>query len=309
MAERTHFNADDAPPPSGSGAVPALVAIDACRPGSADLDRELAPDVSAAIRRDSRLAERYRAVQNFDRKVAAAFGSVPAPFGLEARLLAAIAEQQAEQDVSRTSESLASVGESLAPVELAATSAPYHSVPAESAPLRSTRRRWLQIAGGALASTAAGVGFLWWRQSTDVPPLTLEDVLDRTLAFHHSGEGRVGESVAISRAPAPAEFPKSDLIINLREVPRWQRLDGRFLGRAGVVYDLVGSKQQRATLYVLASDGRPEIPSLPDRPYKLHTTGGYTVDGWREKGRIQLLVVEGDADRFQDLLTPQGVIA
>jgi len=134
-------------------------------------------------------------------------------------------------------------------------------------------------------------------------------VLDRTLAFHLSGEGRVGESVPASRVAAPADFPRSDLIVGLRSVPRWQHLDGRFLGRAGVVYDLIGAQQQRASLYVLASDGRPEIPSLPDRPYKLHTTGGYTVDGWREKGCIQLLVVEGDADRFRNLLTPQGEIA
>lgn len=303
MAERTDFNADDSPPlQSELGAVPALIAIDACRPDSADFERELPAEISAAIRRDSRLTERYRAVQNFDRKVASAFGAVPVPIGLEARLLAAIAEQQAEHDATQATESTS-------PLELATPPSPYQPIPAESGRLRSTRRRWLQIAGGALASTAAGVGFLWWRQSNDIPPLTFEDVLDRTLAFHLSGEGRVGESVPASRVAAPADFPRSDLIVGLRSVPRWQHLDGRFLGRAGVVYDLIGAQQQRASLYVLASDGRPEIPSLPDRPYKLHTTGGYTVDGWREKGCIQLLVVEGDADRFRNLLTPQGEIA
>jgi hypothetical protein len=302
MAERIDSDADDAQLPSESGAVPALIAIDACRPDSADFERELPPENSAAIRHDKRLTDRYRAVQKFDRKVAAAFRSVPVPMGLEAKLLAAIAEQQAEQDSVRGLESTG-------PVELATPPAPYHSAPVESRSLRSTRRRWLQIAGGAIASTAAGVGFLWWRQSNDVPPLTLEDVLDRALAFHLSREGRVGESVLVSRVAAPADFPRSDLIVGLRSVPRWQHLDGRFLGRAGVVYDLIGAEQQRASLYVLASDGRPEIPSLPDRPYKLHTTGGYTIDGWREKGRIQLLVVEGDADRFRNLLTPQGEIA
>lgn len=275
--------------PGSAALAAAYIAIDACRPGSEDLERQFSADVSAAIRRDDRLAARYRSVQQFDHSVAGAFSAVPVPAGLADRLLAAIAEQQAQAQQAELEFSPATT-----PVE------------------RPTRRRWLQITGGALASLAAGGGFLWWRQSSAQPDLSLEDVLERTLAFHQSADAYVGDAVPVSRSVAPAEYPMSRLLVGLRNAVRWRPLDGRFLGRAGVAYELAAPGEPSATLYVLASDGRlgaPGIPALPDQPLNPNTTGGFTLAGWREADRIQLLVVEGDAARYRSFLTHPSDVA
>lgn len=306
MADRPAPNSHDAQPPGSVGPLTALIAIDACRPGSDDFDRMLPSDVSAAIRRDELLTDRYRAVQQLDHAVAATFSAVPVPSGLADRLLAALAQQQADQASSQLVTS-----PSIAPVELAPPGpSPFQGVPA-GLPFRSTRRRWLQIASGSLAVTAAGLGGLfWWRRSNEAAPLVLQDVLTRTLAFHQSHEGRIGELVPISRVPAPAEFRMSNQIVGLREIPRWQKLDGRLLGRAGVAYELGGPNGSHATLYVLSYDGRPEVFSLPEQPpEKPHSTEGYALAGWREDDRIQVLVVDGDVDRYRSFLTPARDIA
>ncbi|MCE9605289.1 MAG: hypothetical protein K8U03_10350 [Planctomycetia bacterium] len=304
MADRPEQSASDTPLTSAPSLSPAAayLALDACRPGSEDLDRELPPETSAAVRAamraDEQLAAQYRSLQQFDHVVATAFSAVSVPTNLLNRLTAAIAQQQAEQEfeqVAARSTAEIGAGEIAAPLELA-----------ENGDRQLSRRRWLRIAGGALASTAAGLSFLWWRQATERPDLTLEDVLDQTLAYHQSSDAQPREAVPVSRVPAPAEFPMSRLLVGLRSVQRWRKLDGRFLGRAGVAYELAGPNEKSATLYVLAAEGRrgsPDIPSLPDQPLNPITTGGFTLAGWREAERIQLLVVEGDAERYRGFLT------
>lgn len=306
MAERPEHSAEDATSPADFPAVGAQLAvytaIDACRPGSEDLERELPTDVAAQIRRSEPSAARYRAVQRFDHALASAFAEVPIPSSLADRLLAALAEQQAEVDATKPA-----ANGNTAPVELRREPAPSSSIP--TAPL--SRRRWLELCGGALAATAAGVGFLWWRRANDQPELTLDDVLEQALHFNESSEARLTEAIPVTREPAPAEFPLSRRLVGLRDVVRWRRLDGRFLGREGVAYEL-GPIDRSATLYVLAEEGRrgsAPITSLPEEPLNPHTTGGFTLAGWRELERIQILVVAGDADRFRSLLTSPREVA
>lgn len=312
MADRPEHSADETTPatngpsalgPNAGGALLAgFQAIDACRPGSEDLQRELPSELAGEIRRDERLAGRYRAIQQFDQAVADAFDGVPLPAGLESRLLAAIAQQQAELDSQQPTASA-----SPRPVELPRAAASSSEM---------SRRRWLQLCGGALASTAAGVGFLWWRRSGDQPALTAEQVLHQTLEFNKSGEARLTAAIPESREAAPAEFPRSRRLAGLREVVRWRRLDGGLLGRNGCAFEL-SAQDGLATLYVLAADGRrgsavidnlPDEPPLPDQAQNLVSTGGYSAAGWRENDRIQLLVVHGDVDFLRSFLTTPGLV-
>lgn len=316
MADRPQNSADDSAPAAGepapSSAVPSnaaanaallsgFVAIDSCRPGSEDLQRELPSELAGAIRGNERLAARYRAVQRFDHAIAGAFDQVPLPVGLESRLLAAIAEQQAELDASRLAASA-----SATPVEL----------PRQATPVHTSRRRWLQICGGALASTAAGAGFLWWRLASEQPALSLEEVLHQALDFNKSGEARLVEAIPETREPAPAEFPRSRRLVGLRDVVRWRRIDGKLFGREGVAYEL-SAQDHLATLYVLAKDGHrgsAQLPTLADepplhnQPQNLVSTGGDTAGVWQEHDRIQLLVVHGDVDFYRSFLMTPGLV-
>lgn len=306
MADRPQHSADDTKPeiagaPKNAALLATIAAIDACRPGSEDLKCELPSELAGAIRSDERLAARYRAVQQFDHAIAGAFDQVPLPAGLESRLLAAIAEQQAEFDAQR----LAASPDSRA-VEL----------PRGTAADRTSRRRWLQICGGALASTAAGVGFLWWRRAGEVPALSVEQMLHQALDFNKSGEARLAEAIPETRERAPAEFPRSRRLAGLRDVVRWRRLDGRLLGREGVAYEL-SAQDHLATLYVLAlngSRGSAPLPPLSDepplhnQPQNLVSTGGDTAAAWQEHDRIQLLIVHGDVDFYRSFLMTPGLV-
>lgn len=311
MADRPNNSADD-PTPAAAGSAPSktaanatllsgFVAIDACRPGSEDLQRELPSELVGTIRGNERLAARYRAVQQFDHAIAGAFDQVPLPTGLESRLLAAIAQQQAELDAARLAAS-----PSATPVEL----------PRHATPVHTSRRRWLQICGGALASTAAGAGFLWWRLASEQPALSLEEVLHQALDFNKSGEARLVEAIPETREPAPAEFPRSRRLVGLRDVVRWRRLDGRLFGREGVAYEL-SAQDHLATLYVLALNGprgSATLPTLADepplhnQPQNLVSTGGDTAGVWQEHDRIQLLVVHGDVDFYRSFLMTPGLV-
>lgn len=313
MADRPEHSDDEIANAPEDAPSEAFAAIDACRSGSDDLDRELPAELAGRIRRDAQLAARYQAVQQFDHTVADAFARVPIPAGLESRLLAAIAEQQARLE---TENFIAEQGRQVVEPVRAQLSAEQLRRAAPSAALAS-RRRWLQLCGGALASTAAGLGFVWWRRSGEQPALSVEQMLHQALDFNKSGEARLAEAIPETREPAPAEFPRSRRLVGLRDVIRWRRLDGRLLGREGVAYEL-SAQDHLATLYVLSlngSRGAAPLPPLSDepplrnQPQNLVSTGGDTAAVWQEHDRIQLLVVHGDVDFYRSFLMTPNVVA
>ena len=66
--------------------------IDACRPGSNDLDQPEMADVARLLEKDARVRQLYLSVQRNDESLAAAFRDVSVPAGFEGRILAAMAE-------------------------------------------------------------------------------------------------------------------------------------------------------------------------------------------------------------------------
>ena len=125
-------------------------AIDACRPGSDDLQRPEMAALAEAIRCDPDVRRRYDCSQQFDASVRGVFRDVPVPAGLADRLLAAV-----EPSLGRATEELQ---EPVTPLSSG------HDVrkDAEDAsrwPHRR-RRRILSIVAGGLTAAAALAGFL-----------------------------------------------------------------------------------------------------------------------------------------------------
>ena len=63
-------------------------AIDACRPGSNDLDAPEMNDLARRLKEDRRIAAAFESLQRWDVRVGNAVGDVPVPEGLQARILA-----------------------------------------------------------------------------------------------------------------------------------------------------------------------------------------------------------------------------
>ena len=297
------------PPPDAK----LFFAADLCRPDPANLADDLAGLGSSgllgaagpeALRGNAAAREYLQRSQAFDGAVAKAFDDVPVPAGSLERVLAAIAQQEgfiAEQE-SLTAPAPAAT---LVPASLQQNASPRSE--------HLSRRRWLAACGSAAATTAAGFGLFFWWQGRQRAELTHDDLLQQALAFYGSPEALKMPAVPVSQTPPPAEYPLSRAIVAMRDVPRWRMLDGQFLGRPGVAYELAGPQEKRAVMYVVAADGSnraPLIPSLPAEPvHTPDTTGGVAIGVWREDARIVVFLVEGDAARYRGFLTAQRDIA
>ncbi|MBA4018365.1 MAG: hypothetical protein C0483_14460 [Pirellula sp.] len=287
-------------------------AADLCRPDPTTLADDLAGLGSSgllgsagpeALRGNAAAREYLERSQAFDGAVAKAFADVPVPVGSLERVLAAVAKQEAE----------------LREHESVTTPAAATLVPASRTPDASprgepfSRRRWLAACGSAAATTAAGFGVFFWWQSRQRAELTHDELLQQALAFYGSPEALKSPAVPVNQTPPPAEYPLSRAIVAMRDVPRWRMLEGQFLGRSGVAYELAAPQEKRAVMYVVAADGShrsPIITSLPAEPvHTPDTTGGVAIGAWREESRIVVFLVEGDAGRYRGFLTAQRDIA
>ena len=125
-------------------------AIDACRPGSDDLQQPEMAALAEAIRRDPDVRRRYECSQQFDALVRGPFRDVPVPDGLADRLLAAV-----EPSLDRTT------SESQEPVALLPSEHHVRKAAEEAGrwPRQKRRRIWTVMAGSLMAA-AALAGFL-----------------------------------------------------------------------------------------------------------------------------------------------------
>ncbi|MHB1036978.1 MAG: hypothetical protein ACYC0Y_20365, partial [Pirellulales bacterium] len=205
--------------------------IDACRPGSDDLNAADLSFLAAELAKDARLRVAYDRVQKLDVKIAAAFQDVPVPEGLRERLLARLEEaaSQAAPDAATAEPSLAQP-----PVTLP---------PPESRP-RSTRRWWLSgVAALAASLLIAVLGWPWWFASESH---SQEDVLAAAEELWNSEMANPDQWEA-------GGTPSSDypLSASVRVPPSRRQAIRDFVGGRGMAYDLAGVGRARATLFVV----------------------------------------------------------
>jgi len=288
-------------------------AIDACRPGTPDVDGSHLASLAAAIRRDGSLQARYELVQSLDAKIGKSLRRVSVPPGLADRLMKQLEAADA--------------------IAAAGTSEPAHAIeaaghqPAADAPAIVT-------AGADVASTVTQAGKpLCGRRFSDrfagshhfagrrmAAAIAASLLLAAGLAFYlHSPQVNTDDVLALagaqssalaqtwnrmSRQPERSPLPRSVIAL----ARGWQRVSD-FLGRPAVAYQLVDGTGNRATLFEVDLD-LPELQTTPPAQPQL-TTGGRSVAAWKWRDRVYVLVITGpDAERrYRNFVDPSQTFA
>ena len=251
--------------------------IESCRPGSDDLQLPEMSHVANAIAADPALEECYHDVQEWDTNVAAAFRDVPAPEGLQERLLAALAEQRLDVDEKP-------------------------EPPAKTVSRRddSSRRLWI---GGALAASlliALGVSATVWNWST---PVAVETWVATVTELH----GSLPDAWKTAEA-APSDRPSFARLQRDVSVLGWMPIKSKFDSSA-VAYRLEHPRGATATLFVF----RPAAidPNLPLAPpaEPSQRNSRLTTGVWTSDGLVYALVVDGGREQYQGFLRSNSVAA
>jgi hypothetical protein len=268
-------------------------ALDACRPGSADVANPELALLAAEMAGDRELEHLYERLQRTDARLAAAFQDVPVPEGLADRLLASLAADRAVDEAMCGKESPEPQGAS--PVGLRP---------------RRVSRRWLVAAAVPLAAAAGLFAvFVIGLLRPPVPKqyngsmimeeaisLFMREMADPKAAHHGPADAR------------PKEFPLSHDLQDTAEI-EWRTLE-QFAGRQGVAYDIPGpprNPQVKATLYVIrcSVEDLPEQPR-PELPECRYSTGNCYTLAWqdRDRGLLYVLVYNGREDDWRYYLKP-----
>jgi hypothetical protein len=251
-------------------------AIDACRPGSADLSLPEFARLAEAIERDPAVAAELARGQRFDGLVAEALDDVPVPAGLAERLLAKAASSRLSTAVHSATESAATEA---AAGELA--------TPAD----RSSRRRWLwRVAGAGLATAAVAVlavfaGPLAWGPATPRKVSTQDLLAEVDTWMNSSSQDNAGWQKMTTRAPAGFSRPSAVI----RPPRQWLSFKTGG-GDAAVAYDL-SAAGSRATLFVVETKARYPVGPLPYSTVP-GATGGRQIAGWQSPTHLYVLVVD-----------------
>ena len=274
--------------------------IDACRPGSDDLRLPEMEELAELVDRDPSVAALLGRSQRFDQAIAAAMGAGDVPEGLEARLLAAVADAGASagDDASNASENHETAGQ----VEAAGRE-------------RAARRRWLWAASLAAAAAVIGVvagGIGWWLPRPSLERTRIADAADRWLDQLIVSEGVWGKDVenrVLAAYPASSFLKSKPSAWRRFEADVLQGSDSLALDRNAVVYDLRGNVGElRTMLFVVRTSVAVEAPDIAPRT-PTRVTGGWSIGVWREGDLVYVLAVEGDEDRYRTFVKPAPRLA
>jgi len=259
--------------------------IEACRPGSDDLEDPLLAPLAEQLAANPELADLFERLQHLDASLAEAFRDVPLPDGLEDGITTRLAAVRNGRKAS-TEDQPALETPAGEPVAQAAE------------PRRRFSRRRL-LAAGAVAAVAASLVLAIVVPGRGPPVLDRDEVLKAAKADF---ENRIDQGQSFGNGKPPADYPLSR-DIDPRRVPqiRWRSISG-FLDCRGVAYDLSLGRPgvPRATLYVIRATV-PDLDSVPpSRPSS--ETGGRSVAAWQADDLLYVLVVEGGRRPYQSFL-------
>jgi hypothetical protein len=250
-----------------------LEQIEACRPGSDDLQLPEVSDAGAGIDTDPSVHALYAKSQRYDTAVSRAMHEVAVPDGLADRLLARLATGR--------SAALAASANALTTEDASEVAPPPCDA---SRAVGWSRRRLLTLVSTIAATVVVGVSVARYLQSE--PDTSVESLADMWLAELDANW------VAMNQAPRNYVVPAAITA----EATGWQRIPS--VNRSlGVVYRLENPQAAIARLFVvrLAKAGLPSSP--PVKPQ--WTTGGRSIGYWQTGELTFVLVVEGNEDDYR----------
>lgn len=252
--------------------------LDACRPGSADLDLPELAALRKSLARDAEVAREFDQIVQFDRRIVAALSEVPVPPDLAKRLLARL---QSDAGVSQE--------------DAVVSPSPSSRVTARGRQIdRRALVKWL--AAAAVVPLAGWLGWRWW-------PRTPRSVPTHEIAASLDGWLRLVGTPGGSGWKSPESLPPGSLPPAVRALPHaWKPFRTR-QGWAGVAVELAPLGEPRATLLIVQGPARFEVPA---RPYVLLSTSmERAAAAWATQGRLFVLVVEqGGEPRLDQLIRP-----
>ncbi|HEX4000607.1 MAG TPA: hypothetical protein VHX65_18810 [Pirellulales bacterium] len=253
--------------------------IDACRPGSADIELSEVAPLAAQAADDAALQLRYDRTQQLDARLAGAFAAVEIPAGLHERILAGARGEGRGPSEEEACQGRASEGATCLANGMRLGSA-----------VGARRARWKVLVAAAAGLLLVLAGHAFWPRH---PSLTYDRLLDLSAEWF----ARLQSHPSWQPLPPHAvvrDFPVADAI---RPQPQhWQDVSA-LVGEAACAYDL-SANGRRAVLFVIADDG--PIAGSPFKPGS--STGGLTIGCWQSARLVYVLVVEGDERAYRGLL-------
>ena len=255
-------------------------AIDACRPGSPDVQSPDLDFLAVAVRTDPELRRRYERSQQFDAAVSRRFHDVPVPDDLAERVLAAV-------DASAPAPSAAESGPRLRP---------------RGGWMRGIRPRTRTVVAGGMAAAAAIVVLLVTPRFLGREPVLSDRLPAEVLAWGDAvtKQGWNGNLLA-------AELRERPLDRAVRVMPRrWCQIATDY-DAGTIVYDLTTPGGAAAFVFCMRSKVRNS--TLGDTPWNSSSaTGGLTLGVWRRGDMVYVLMVQGGQRRYREFIEASPLI-
>jgi hypothetical protein len=261
--------------------LPLIEAIEVCRPRSDDVSLPELQALKEHLASNPELKAMYHRLQELDGRIGRAFRAVDVPDGLADRILDRLRE----------------AGHS-SPAQTPGVLQPQESHVATAG---RVRRRWLIGAAASVAAAAAVIvaGLIATRHDR---PVTGADVWRTAMAQFDRDSDAFNTGLLLVQEAPPAAYPVSSEVI--LPAARWRWVDGLFLGRKAVAYDISLPAGGRATLYVLKAPSAG-LPTAP--PSRAEGTGNKSVAAWNSGDLVYVLVLD-QPNIYPRLLAPRGPI-
>lgn len=269
-------------------------AIDACRPGSDDLQQPEMAALAETVRHDPEVRRQYECSQQFDALVSEAVHDVCVPAGLADRLLAAL-EPTSGQATVESPEPVASIS-SERDIRKAAAGVGRWS--------HRRRSRIWTIMAGSLTAAAALAGFLLLVPYFSVTEPRPDDRLPGEIMMWADAVVRQGWNEDLPTAQV-LERPL-DRAVRARP-ERWCSIATSYDSQT-IVYDVAPRGTEMALVFCMRS--RVRSSTLPEMPpwNAFSATGGLTLGVWRRGDMVYVLVVRGGSRRYRELIEAAPLI-
>lgn len=280
-------------------------AIECCRPGSDDLGAPELAVLTEAVGQDADLRANFERIQEFDRRIAPSFRDLPVPAGLEERLLARLALD----DAAPTGMTEIVDAATECPGESRPESISPDEKPDRAAPQASRRKRFpLAISASVAALLLVGVFTALYVFRPSDEPMDRDAFLDQAEAFIAAARQQRDWSPYPATAPPDRKFPNSKIV---RQPIGWQRIEAESFDKRAIAYlidDRIGSE-----VILLVIQSRQKVAGLKKHPPQesLPTSGQQSVGAWNSDDHLYVVLVRGHnhESRYRSLLEEPPTLA